>query len=812
MTAPAANAAEIQRTLEILGSEVVELRILGPGGVTSGYFDRAHHADLVLAATRPQRAGVYVTPNPVNPALLSRAHNRVIERPKSTTADADIVRRRWLPIDLDPKRPANISSTDVEHAAALNLAEVIMAALRAEGWPEPAIAADSGNGAHLIYRIDLANDEAARDLVRRVLEALDLRFSDSVVQVDVTTFNAARIFKLYGTRSCKGDDTADRPHRQSRIVSNVASPEPVARDLLEKLAASAPRPDAATKVRGRFDLQAWINRHSVPVSEPSTWNGGTKWVFDVCPFNPEHTNRSAVLLQLPSGALDFKCHHNGCTDKGWADLRKLYEPDRAAPADDGSKRGNQATALVKLALAACQFFHDGDIGYAVFMVGNHEETHELGSKTFKYFLISLYLREKGLAVPSADNLKAALNVLEAQARLYGAQEQVHLRVARYEGAVYIDTGDAEWRVIEVDVDGWRVIPAAAAPVRFRRTKGTMPLPLPVKGEVKTLRQFVNLAEDDEAGFILLVCYVIAALMGVGPFPILLLIAEQGAAKSTLLRVLRRLLDPNALPIRALPKEPRDFAIACENNWLVFFDNVSRLPQWLSDLMCSAATGGGFGVREHYEGRTEEIFDYTRPQGFSAIRECANSPDIQDRGVALNLPAIPRGKRRTEKEFWSAFNDAAPGILGALLDGVSCALRNIDRVEIDELPRMADFAQLAIAALPALGWKAEQFLAAYCANGEAANAGILEASPIAALLPGLASEGWQGTAAELLERLNGTAPEQLRKRRDWPTSPRLLSNDLRSIATNLRTAGVEITFEKPSHSRRLITISQVEIEV
>ena len=161
---------------------------------------------------------------------------------------------------------------------------------------------------------------------------------------------------------------------------------------------------------------------------------------------------------------------------------------------------------------------------------------------------------------------------------------------------------------------------------------------------------MNLAADDEAAFILLVCFMVAVLLGVSPYPILLLVAEQGATKSTLLRILRRLLDPSKLLIRSLPKEPRDFAIACENNLVIAYDNVSRLPKWLSDLMCTAATGGGFGVRTHYENREEELFDYLRPQMVAAIKECAPSPDFQDRAIRIDLPTLDKEHRRTEREF------------------------------------------------------------------------------------------------------------------------------------------------------------------
>jgi hypothetical protein len=136
---------------------------------------------------------------------------------KHTTGDTDIRARRWLPLDFDPKRASGISSTDEEHEAAIERARQCRDFLVLNDWPEP-IVADSGNGAHLLFRIDLPNDDNARTLLQRLLESLAVQFSDDVVAVDRTTFNAARIWKLYGTPARKGEATADRPHRLARIL------------------------------------------------------------------------------------------------------------------------------------------------------------------------------------------------------------------------------------------------------------------------------------------------------------------------------------------------------------------------------------------------------------------------------------------------------------------------------------------------------------------------------------------------------------------------------------------------------------------
>jgi hypothetical protein len=215
------DADECRRALDILHDPgtVFEIRIpkTARHGVVSGYFDDPQKAVRAVATLSGRVPGIYTTSNPVNPDLLARTDNHLTNRSKRTTSDRDILRRRLLLIDLDPIRPAGISSTDREHAAALTLAEEIREWLTAQGWPEP-ILADSGNGAHLLARIDQPNDDNARGLVERCLKALSWKFTDEVVEVDLTTFNAARIWKLYGTMACKGDSTEERPHRLARIL------------------------------------------------------------------------------------------------------------------------------------------------------------------------------------------------------------------------------------------------------------------------------------------------------------------------------------------------------------------------------------------------------------------------------------------------------------------------------------------------------------------------------------------------------------------------------------------------------------------
>ena len=120
-------------------------------------------------------------------------------------------------MDFDPARPSEISATIKEKEAAFKRAKEVRAYLKAEGWPEPVIS-DSGNGFHFLYRVGLPNDQESRELVKGVLEALAFRFDDHLVKIDTGVCNAARIVRLYGTMTRKGDDIPERPHRRSEIL------------------------------------------------------------------------------------------------------------------------------------------------------------------------------------------------------------------------------------------------------------------------------------------------------------------------------------------------------------------------------------------------------------------------------------------------------------------------------------------------------------------------------------------------------------------------------------------------------------------
>jgi hypothetical protein len=460
---------------------------------------------------------------------------------------------------------------------------------------------------------------------------------------------------------------------------------------------------------------------------------------------------------------------------------------------------SQATRLVKLALAAgVELFHTPDQeAHATLSIDGHQETWPLKVKGFRRWLARLFY-EQNEKSPGGQAIQDAVGVLEGQACFDGPEHPVYTRLAAHNGAIYLDLANEAWQVVEITATGWRVIDTP--PVKFRRPRGMLPLPTPVDGGILSrLRDFVNISRDSENDWRLLVSWLLAALRPTGPYPVLVVHGEQGSAKSTLVRVLRSLVDPNTAALRTTPRDERDLVIAAKNAWLIALDNLSHLPEWLSDGLCRLATESGFATRELYTDDEEALFSAQRPIVLNGIEELATRPDLLDRAILLYLPTIPDDKRQDEAQFWEQFETARSGLLGALLDVVASALGTLPSVTRDRLPRMADFARWACAAAPRCGWTAQDFLEAYTGAREATHELTLEASPVAPVLRELlaSQKQWEGTASELLTALDGLAGEKSSKQKTWPKNGRALSNTLRRLSPTLRAIGIQVRFGERS---------------
>jgi hypothetical protein len=387
------------------------------------------------------------------------------------------------------------------------------------------------------------------------------------------------------------------------------------------------------------------------------------------------------------------------------------------------------------------------------------------------------------------------------------RKQVFTRLGYTENAIYLDVGDLEWKAIEIDSQGWRIV--KKPPVKFRRAYGMKPLPLPIPGgRIEGLRTLINASQEEV--WILALSWLVGALHPTGPYPILILQGEQGTAKTTFSRIIRDLIDPNKSSIRTVPRLEQDIILAASNSLVVAFDNLSGIPNWLSDACCRIATGGGFSSRKLYSDDGEVIFDVRRPQMLNGIDDVAHRGDLRSRALILNLEPIPEEDRRPEKEILAEFERLRPELLGALLTIVSTAMKNRGMVNSANLPRMADFARWIQAAEPALPWDAGQFERTYTEANQKAVETALEGSPVARVLMRIIEKRTtlSGSCSTILEHLNEEANEKEKGMKTWARDSIRLSAILKRISPELRLAGIEVHLGR-AHKGRWITISRAK---
>ena len=502
------------------------------------------------------------------------------------------------------------------------------------------------------------------------------------------------------------------------------------------------------------------------------------------------------------------------------DLKKALGSDlKHINDDDGGEKTasgpSMATRIVDLALASGALFWKSPEGEAFATVpngGGHIENHPLRSKAAKTWLSGLLYEAEGRA-PKGSAVMDALAVLEGRAIFEGETFPVFVRLAESGGKFYLDLGGEDWRAVEIDSRGWRVISSEAVPVKFRRPKGFMELPEPKRGgDLEDLRLVLNVPKG--APWVLVRAWLVQAFKPTGPYPVLIVDGEQGSGKSWLGRILRAVVDPNKSPLRRPPRNEHEMMIAGSNSWLQNYDNLSGLPPWLGDAICVMSTGGGMSTRELYTDSEEALFDIQRPVILNGIDALTTRGDLLDRAILLHLPRIEAEDRRTEKEILAEVERIRPGVLGAVLGVISSGLRELPHVKLDSMPRMADFAEWVVACEGALGWKPGEFLAAFETNQNESKVALIENDMFAVSLmefvDGLPDpeKGVTDTAGGLLSileaRSNITASSMPA---GWPKTAKGAGNKLRRIIPALRAIGIEVEFKTGHRKVRLIEIKR-----
>lgn len=460
--------------------------------------------------------------------------------------------------------------------------------------------------------------------------------------------------------------------------------------------------------------------------------------------------------------------------------------DAAMRSDTKSRERTLADMLVELARQHCQFFHNADDeAHATFIRDGHRECWHLYSKGFHDWLSFQFYCEHGSA-PADTSMVTALSTLAGQAQFEGEEKPVAMRVAKQGGSYYIDLCDTEWRAVRVNEAGWQVI--QASPVMFVRTASMRPLPMPIEGgSIEALWQFANIEPDDR---LLVLTWLVESFRPDTPYPVLELVAEQGAAKSFTQSIIRELTDPNKANLRAKPKSIDDLFVTAKMSHITSLENLSYLAADFQDALCSLATGAGYGGRTLYTNAEETVFEIKRPIMMNGISVVATAQDLIDRTLLISCPIV--SVRQTEADLNAKFEKAKSHLFGALLTLFAGALVKLPLVVIhpNALPRMADFAYLGEAVFRAMGQPDGEFLSKYGAKRKHGVLQTIDSSPVASALRGWLDENPDG----YIGNVKGLENILMRHRpigEPWPKSTKALGDALRRISPAMRMLGFDI---------------------
>ncbi|SHJ36117.1 hypothetical protein SAMN02745691_01810 [Parasporobacterium paucivorans DSM 15970] len=404
-------------------------------------------------------------------------------------------------------------------------------------------------------------------------------------------------------------------------------------------------------------------------------------------------------------------------------------------------------------------------------------------------------------------MNQSLSVLEMKAVFSGKKYTLSKRCSKHEGKYYYDLVDAGWNNVVIDESGWTI--TSAPPILFTRSKNMKEQVLPVPYDDLTILnkyyRFKNKADE-----ILHMVDMVTKFIPDISHPIDIIYGEKGASKTTSMKKDRSIVDPAVRDVVSMPSSKADLALILSSNYMPCFDNIDNITPEKSDLLCMAATGGGFSKRTLYTDDDETILYFKEPVMLNGINVVATRADLLDRAILLELERIPPEERKEEQRIWRDFNSDKPKILGAIFTVLSKAMSLYEEVQLDRLGRMADFTRWGYAIAEAAGIGGEVFLDAYLNNQERANDEAVESNPIAVAVIKLMNrmDSWKGSINELLGTLQSIAEKENIDTfsRLWPKEPNVLSRRLNEVKSNLEQFGITYVIRHHS-SAKIITIEK-----
>ena len=436
-------------------------------------------------------------------------------------------------------------------------------------------------------------------------------------------------------------------------------------------------------------------------------------------------------------------------EQAWYSDRYPNDPGLVQKQEQGDKRTN-AQIILDSAVENIQtlFVDEYQEPHSAISVNNHIETIPLKSKRFRNYLANIVYNEHDLIVNS-ETIKEVVNILSAKAEFDESSKTIklNLRVAESEDkykVVLYDLTNKKWEFIEITSEGWNVVNNR---ILFHRYNTQLPQVYPSKeysSDIfdKFVKLMLNKTNVDTSVTeeklkeyqILTKCYIICAFIAGFPKAMPIPNGTQGAAKTTFMEFQKMIIDPSNARTLSFPRDVNELIQQLSHNYVIYYDNISQIRSWISDELCRAVSGSGSSKRRLYTDEDDLIRSLMRCIGLNGINIAPSKADLLDRAIFFKLKRIEKEDRRYIKALEKQFQEMRPDIFGYILDILVKFLKwkedNGGMINLDKVPRMADWAGHCEIIARCMGYEPEEFLNAYTENAKIQTEEIMETSLLA----------------------------------------------------------------------------------
>lgn len=685
--------------------------------------------------------------------------NKSMLYPASATRRAansgDVEKMAFFAVDIDPLRVGQTkvcSATEEELLDALNVANKIKKYTNTVlGFPKP-FKACSGNGWHLVWKIDLPANKQSERLVKNCLLALANKFNTDKALVDTSLHTSFHLIKLYGTVACKGKDTEERPWRLSFAKKFPETMPILTKQQLKDLASQAPTDRETVKM-----LSSSTNS-----SERSSYYSKKE---------KEKSEAEKFFKQFLTNAISF-----------------LGEDDNEAYVMLAPKGDRQRVFKIE-----STDFTD------ILQYSYHEET-------------GMYMPKMGFE-DSIDMLLINTRIAGIKKKIYTRIAQVgqaiYINMANAQKEV-IKINCCDIRVLKQKDLSFN--DPAFIVTKTMKPQITPNLSVTRTFEEIVAPYFNSICEPHR---ILFIVTLISWFWINQPRAIIMLSGAAGTGKSTVTKLIQDLIDPTSLQCGDLPNTKRDLAICLSKAYFSAFDNISNISKGISDTLCRAINVGSITQRKLCTDGDTFTAAFSSALLLNGIGCFCTHQDLLHRSLYIKTKTISQTERICEKELKEKLAKDLPDMLGAMYKIVQKTLEVAPSIRSNEKPRMADFFILGLAISKAIWGDSEIFRQAYMENIKDAFEDFIEENVLASAIRDYV-DSWADDVTfvkKLPEQLYNDLCRTLDANNvsiatsKFPGSASALSKGLADVETALSSIGITFTRNPKSNGKRSITVSR-----